>query len=133
MAVMRSWENRTVAPCLTAPPVTPPVAAVSTAITGSRVSEKVPIRPMVSRPIPIMTAISVMVSAVIASAPAISTAWSPSLLPWAAPSAMAHSRTTASSFSPVAMLARSKEPIWSRASEKRLDKPWSNPPSASTP
>ena len=77
MAVRSSWEKSTVAPWRMAAEVIPPEAAVSTAITGRRIWENPSIRPMVSRPRPIITAMSVMVRAVMASAPAMDTGWSP--------------------------------------------------------
>ena len=111
IAVISSWAKRTVAPWWTAAVLTPPVAAVSTAMTGSSTWEKASIRPMVSRPSPIMAAMSVMVRAVMDSAPATSTACRPSLSRegWTL-SARAHSTTTASSFSAVAAPVRSSSP-----------------------
>ena len=70
IAVISSWEKSTVAPWRTAAPVTPPAAAVSTATTGSSTEENPCILSRVSLPSPIITAISVMVRAVMASTPA---------------------------------------------------------------
>ena len=79
-----------------------------------------------------MAAMSVMVRAVIARAPAMVTGWSPSPWGWT-PWARAHRRTTAISFRAVDRLARSKPPIWAAPSEKRLDSPSSRSVPASTP
>ncbi len=81
MASNSSWEKSTVTPWPTAAPDTRPVAAVRAAITGSRAWAKSSIRLRVSRPKPIMAATSVMVRAVMASAPASSAAWTPSCCP----------------------------------------------------
>ena len=109
-AVISRSEKRTVTPCRTAAPVTDPVAAVSVAMAGRIRSAKSPILEIVSRPNPTMVVISLTVRAVIASAPASSTAPRPTGLSSSRPWARPHSSTTASSFNAVPRLWRSRPP-----------------------
>lgn len=131
---MSRLEHSTVAPCRTAAPETPPVAAVRAAMAGSSSPEKSSILAMVSRPRPTITVMSLTVRAVTARAPAISTAWSPPDRPSRqAPSARPHSRTTAISFSPRRRLRRISPSSCAPAALKMLLAPASRPSVPSTP
>ena len=103
-------------------------------MAGRRRPAKASICWIVSRPRPIMAFMSLTVRAVTARAPATSTAFRPPAFPSsAALSARPHSRTTASSFSPVWKLCRSRLPAWSSPVSKMLWTPWPRPSVSVTP